>query len=291
MNSSLNHVLRAALVVCAVAAAFAFSAAAQMGGGYETNAPLPEVRIDQRLGEQVPLDLKFKDEYGKEVTLGAYFEDKPVILALVYYECPMLCGEVLNGLLDSLKAVPFKPGEEFTVLTVSFDPEEGPDLARLKKDIYVESYGRPGAEEGWHFLTGTEDQIKKLTDSVGFIYQYVPQSGEYAHAAGIMLLTPEGKVARYFYGIEYPPEDLRLSLVETSENRIGSLADQVVLMCYQWDPEAGTYGVVIFRVLRLAGLATVLALAALIGLLLWAERRRKRALEAEDAGAHPAAQH
>ena len=221
---------------------------------------IDQIGIDQRLDEQVPLDLNFLDEQGKEVRLRDFFGERPVVLALVYYECPMLCTEVLNGLLRSLRALSFSAGQEFEVLTVSFDPEETPVLALTKKRMYLERYNRPGAADGWHFLTGSEDSIRQLTESVGFRYVYVPARDQFAHASGIMLLTPEGKVSRYFYGVEYPTRDLRLGLVEAAANQIGSAVDQVLLLCFHYDPTTGKYGFVIMNVIRLAALATVVGL-------------------------------
>jgi protein SCO1/2 len=238
-------------------------------------APLRGIGLDQRLNEQVPLDLTFHDETGKAVQLREYFGEKPVVLALVYYECPMLCSLVLNGLLRSLRTLSFAVGEEFNVVTVSFNPWETPALAAAKKEMYLQSYARPGAEAGWHFLTGDEEAIQQLTRAVGFRYVYDPQSKQYAHASGIMVLTPEGKIARYFYGIEYAPRDLRLGLVEASASTIGSPVDQVLLLCYHYDPQTGKYGVVIMSVLRLAGVATVLSLGTFMLVMFRRDRRQK----------------
>ncbi|MBI1927913.1 SCO family protein [Candidatus Poribacteria bacterium] len=221
---------------------------------------LREVGIDQRLNEQVPLDLVFRDETGKLVRLGDYFGEKPVILSLVYYECPMLCTLVLNGLLKSLRALSFDVGKEFNVVTVSFNPGETPTLAAAKKAEYIQHYSRPGTAEGWHFLTGQEASIQQLAQAVGFRYVYDAQKNQFAHASGIMVLTPQGRLSHYFYGIEYSPRDIRLSLVEASANKIGSPVDQLLLYCYHYDPTTGKYGVIIMNIIRLAGLGTVLAL-------------------------------
>ena len=229
---------------------------------------LQEVGIDQRLGDQVPRDLFFRDETGNPVRLGVYFDRKPVILALVYFQCPMLCTQVLNGLLSSLRALSFDVGDEFEVLAVSFDPGETPILAASKKDEYIRSYGRVGAADGWHFLTGTPAAIARLTDAVGFRYKYNPETQQFAHASGIIVLTPGGKIARYYLGIEYPPRDLRLGLVEASSGKIGSPVDQILLYCFQYDPATGRYSLAILNVVRIAGIATLLGLGTLIAVLL-----------------------
>ncbi|RPJ55083.1 MAG: SCO family protein [Acidobacteria bacterium] len=239
--------------------------------------PLTSVGIDQKLNSQVPLDLRFRDESGKQVRLGDFFGKKPVVLSLVYYECPMLCTLVLNGMLTSFKVLSFDIGKEFEVVTVSFNPRETAQLAAAKKESYLRRYDRPSAERGWHFLTGDEDQIAKLADAVGFRYAYDPKTEQYAHASAIMVLTPKGHVARYHYGIEYAPRDLRLSLVEASANKIGSPVDQVLLYCFHYDPLTGKYGLVIRNVLRLSGIATLVVLGGFIFLMLRRERAAKRA--------------
>jgi protein SCO1/2 len=219
---------------------------------------LKDVGIDQKLNDTIPLNLTFRDEHGKTVELAQYFGSKPVILSLVYYSCPMLCTQVLNGLERSLKNIPMGIGADFNVVTVSIDPTERPVLAEAKQELYTGMYGRPGAAEGWHFLTGDEPQIKRLADAVGFRYAYDADSKQYAHASAIMLLTPEGKISRYFYGISYPERDLRLGLVDASEGKIGSPVDAVLLFCYHYDPHTGKYGLLISRVIQLAGGLTVL---------------------------------
>jgi protein SCO1/2 len=225
---------------------------------------LRDVGIDQKLNNQIPLDLLFRDESGADVRLGEYFGQKPVILALVYYDCPMLCTIVLNGLLHSLKELKLNVGQQFEVVTVSFDPTEAPALAAAKKAIYVGLYGRPGAAAGWHFLTGEESSIHRLTQAVGFRYNYDPQTKQYAHATGIMVVTPQGRLARYFYGIQYPSGNLRLGLVEASQGNIGSPVDELLLYCSQYDPGTGKYSVVISHVLKLGALLTILSLASLV---------------------------
>ncbi len=236
---------------------------------------LRDVGIDQKLDAQVPLELTLRDEDGRTVRLGEYFGEKPVLLALVYYECPMLCTQVLNGVLRSLKEVSFDAGKQFDVVAVSFNPREKPALARAKKELYVGLYSRPGAERGWHFLTGEEASVRELAAAVGFRYAYDPESGQYAHASGIILLTAGGKISRYFYGIEYRPRDLRLGLVEASAGRIGSPVDQILLFCYHYDPTTGRYGLVITRVIQAAGLATVLALGAFMMVMFRRERHAR----------------
>jgi protein SCO1/2 len=225
---------------------------------------LQGIGIDQKLNEQVPLDLQFRDETGKRVTLREYFGKKPVILSLVYFDCPMLCTMAENGLLHSLEEIKFSVGREFDVLTVSFDPNDNAQLAAAKKAVYVGLYGRKGADAGWHFLTGDEASIEQLTRAVGFHYRYDAQAKQYVHATGIMVLTPKGKIARYFYGIYYPSRDLRLGLVEASANKIGSPVDEVLLFCCRYDPTTGKYGVIISRIIQISGLMTVLSIAGLI---------------------------
>jgi protein SCO1 len=236
---------------------------------------LREVRFDQRLNAQVPLDAVFADETGRSVRLGDYLGRKPVILVLAYYRCPMLCTQVLNGLVRSLLDIPFDVGKEFEVVTVSFDPRETPELAAAKKHTYVERYARPGANDGWHFLTGEEPSIKRLTNVVGFQYVYDPRHDQYAHASGIMVLTPKGKIARYFYGIDFASRDLRFGLEEASENRIGSPVDRAVLFfCFHYDPIEGRYGPVIMNLVRLGGVLTILAMGTFIAVM-WRQERRK----------------
>jgi protein SCO1/2 len=251
------HTLRSTLFVLLVAS---LPLRAQILDSNAQPAILREVGIDQKLNAQLPLELMFRDESGQTVPLQQYFGAKPVILAFVYYECPMLCTQVLNGLLESLKTLSFDAGNQFNIITVSFDPGETSALAAAKKEIYLKQYGRAGAEQGWHFLTGDTASIRQLTQAAGFRYKYDPVTDQFAHASGIMIVTPEGKIARYFFGIEYAGRDLRLALVEASQNLIGSLVDQVLLYCFHYDPSIGKYGLVIMNVLRLAGIATVLML-------------------------------
>jgi protein SCO1 len=249
---------------------------------YEPRAPsgLPNalngVGIDQKLNEQLPLDLVFRNENGEDVKLGSYFGKKPVVLSLVYYQCPMLCNQVLNGMVTAFKVMAFKPGDEFEVVTVSFDPRETPALAAAKKKTYVDylpEAKRLSAASGWHFLTGDEASIKRITDAVGFRYHWDKATNQFAHASGVFVATPEGKLARYFYGIEYAPRDLRLGLIEAAENKIGSPVDQLLLYCFHYDPATGKYGAAVMNVMRLAGVVTVIAI---VGLLLMLRRRGRR---------------
>jgi protein SCO1/2 len=238
---------------------------------------LQNVGFDQHLDRQVPLDLPFVDDDGRPVRLGDFFGDKPVILVLAYFRCPMLCTEVLNGLVRGMLDMRFDAGKEFRVVTVSFDPREKPELAAAKKHSYVERYGRPGATDGWHFLTGEPEAIRRLTEAVGFRYTYDPRHDQFAHASGIMLLTPGGKISRYFYDVNYSGRDLRLGLVEASQGKIGNRVDQVLLYCFHYDPVEGKYGAAVMNFVRLGGVLTVVSLVTLVGLLLYQDRRKTRA--------------
>jgi len=224
---------------------------------------LDQVGLDQRLNQQVPLDLAFVDDHGQPVQLQQYFGSKPVILMLVYYQCPMLCTQVLNGFAGAMNGiVRFNIGREFNVVTVSIDPRDTAQDAAAAKKRYLQRYRRPEAEQGWHFLTGKKDQIDALAQAVGFRYAWDPEIKQYAHASGIMLLTPDGRLAQYYYGIEYAPRDIQLGLIEASKGKIGNVVDQVLLYCYHYDPRQGRYGAAIFNVLRLSAAATVLALGS-----------------------------
>jgi protein SCO1/2 len=225
---------------------------------------LEKVSFEQRLNEQLPLDLPFKDEQGKPVKLGDYFGRKPVVLTFVYYECPMLCTEVLNGLESSLRVLNETVGKEFDVVTVSFDPKETPVLAAGKKKAYLERYKRPEAEQGWHFLTGDQASIDTLTKAAGFNFVWDEASHQFAHASGIVITTPAGKVSRYFLGIDYSPRDVKFALIESSHGRVGSLADKLLLYCYHYDPTTGNYGFVAMRAVRVGGAVTILALVGFV---------------------------
>jgi protein SCO1 len=225
---------------------------------------LKNVGIQQNLNQQIPADLAFTDDLGRPVHLGDYFGKRPLILNLVYYNCPMLCGEVLSGLEHSLRMMKFDVGKEFDVITVSFDPAETPEMAAKKKAEFLRRYKRAGAEQGWHFLVGKQESIDSLTKAAGFQYQYDEKTKQFAHVAAILVLTQQGKIAQYYYGVEYPPKDLRLGLVEAGAGKIGNVVDQLLLYCYHYDPEQGKYSATILRVLRLAGVATMLFLGTFI---------------------------
>jgi protein SCO1/2 len=226
--------------------------------------------LEQRLGAQIPLDAIFRDEHGNARPLRNFFHGKPVVLALAYYECPNLCTLVLNGVLQTAQELKFNAGQEYEIVVVSFDARERPALAAAKKQIYTQRYGRAAAADGWHFLTGDKDAITKLAESVGYHFSYDDATRQFAHPSAIMVLTPGGKVARYFPGIEYPPRGVRLALMEASQEHVGSLADRVFLLCFHYNPATGKYGVLIARVIRVAGIGTVLAVA---GYILWMLRR------------------
>jgi protein SCO1 len=241
-----------------------------------TTPPLLQgVGIDQNLNAQVPMGLTFRDETGQTVTLGQYFRDKPVVLALVYYECPGLCDLILNGLSHVMQQISLNVGSDYQVVTVSFNPKETWQLAFAKKGNYLEKYNRSGAKDGWHFLTGDEPSIKTLTDTVGFHYKYDQSSQQYVHASAIYVLTPEGKISKYFYGIDYNPRDFRLGLVDASSNKIGSVADRVLLFCCQYDPTTGKYGLAIARVTRVLGTATALCLFGFVFVMLRRDRKSR----------------
>lgn len=245
---------------------------------------LNEVKIEQKLNQQLPLDLTFRNEAGETVRLGDYFGKKPVVLSLVYYQCPMLCNQVLNGMVTSFKVLNFKAGEEFEVVTVSFDPLENSDLARAKKKTYVDylpEAKRATSTKGWHFLTGDQENIKRLTDAIGFHYYFDAATDQFAHASAIYVATPEGKLSHYFYGIEYSPKDLRLALVEASANKIGSPVDQLLLYCYHYDPATGKYGAVVMNIVRLGGIATLIAIGIMF---VWMRRRSTSRLRLHTGG-------
>ena len=259
----------AALALAFAALVLASTAAAQLASDPMQSVGvrpdlLKQVGIDQKLNQSVPLNLTFRDEHGQTVQLGQYFGQKPVILTLVYYNCPMLCTQILNGVESGLKELPMDIGKQFNVVTVSIDPSEGHVLAEVKQEMYTGMYGRPGAAQGWHFLTGDEPQIKQLADAVGFRYAYDPETKQFAHASAIMILTPEGKISRYLYGIQFPSRDLRLGLDEASEGKIGSPVDAILLFCYHYDPHTGKYGLLISHVIQAGGALTLLVLGALV---------------------------
>jgi protein SCO1/2 len=237
---------------------------------------LENVGIEQRLDAQAPPDLAFIDDSGKPVKLGDYFGKKPLILNLVYYKCTMLCGEALAGLNGAMKMIKFDVGKEFEVVTVSFNPKETTADAAAKKAEFIKRYGRPGAAAGWHFLTGSPESINALTKAVGFQYQYDAARNQYAHATAIMVLTPQGHISRYFYGVDFPPKDLRMGLVEASHEKIGNAVDQVLLYCYHYDPATGKYGAVVTNMLKLGGGLTIVLLGGLLLILFRLERSAPR---------------
>lgn len=258
-------------MILALAAIGALPARAQQVNG---PAILNKVSIAQNLNAQIPPDLMFRDEAGNFVRIGDFFGKKPIVLSLVYFDCPALCTEVLNGELRAIKAISLDLGKDFEAVTVSFEPKDTPVLAKAKRDVYIGQYGRPGATNHWHFLTGTQQSIDALTNVVGFRYAYDFSIRQYAHAASILVLTPDGRIDRYFYGVVYPPRDVRLGLVEASEGKIGTLTDHALLFCYQYDPMTGRYGVVVMNVMRAAGGLTVLLLATFMIILFLRERKR-----------------
>jgi protein SCO1/2 len=245
---------------------------------------LRDVKIEQKLDQQLPLDLTFKDESGRPVKLRQYFGQRPVVLSLVYYDCPMLCTQVLNGMVTSFRVLPFQMSKEYDVVTISFDPRETPALASAKKKVYVgylPDAMQSNAQNGWHFLTGDPDSIKEITDAVGFRYHYDEATKQFAHASAIMVATPQGKLSRYYYGIDYSARDLRLGLIESAQNKIGSPVDQLLLYCYHYDPATGKYGAVVMNIVRLGGLLTVIGILAMVLLL----RRRPAEMKLKTGGA------
>ncbi|MDL2716851.1 MAG: SCO family protein [Acidobacteriota bacterium] len=244
-------------------------------------APLPpppkDVGLDQRLGESIPLDLVFHDEAGKDVRLSQYFGKRPVVLSLVYFNCPMLCGMTTDGLVRSVRALRFEPGTDYEILSVSFDPKETPEMASEKKRTVMAQYGRKSGPVGWHFLTGDAASIAALTKAVGFRYVWDAEQKQFAHATGVTLLTPQGRVSRYFFGIEYPAKDLRLGLIEASEEKIGNVVDQLLLLCYHYDPKTGRYTAAVRNLLRGGAALTLVALAGFVTIMLRRERRRANA--------------
>jgi protein SCO1/2 len=266
---------------CGLALALSLSAAAV---GREETSPLapPEaallggVNFRQRLDNQAPVDLKFTDDRGQTVSLAECMAGRPTVFVLAYYRCPMLCNQVLNGVARTLQAIDFEPGKDFEVVVVSFDPTDTVDLAAAKKEAVVHAFDHDGSGEGWHFLIGDEKTVATIADSVGFQYQYDPESQQYAHASGIVVLTPLGRVSRYFYGIDFPTRDVRLALVEASAGEIGTPVDELLLYCFHYDPLTGRYGLAIYRVIRAAGLATVVGLGCFIGVSLRRERMQRQ---------------
>jgi protein SCO1 len=267
---SLRRLVAAAVAAVCLAPAALFAQSQEAPRGI-----LRGVGIDQKLGSEIPLDLAFRDENGRAVHLGDYFGKRPVILVLVYFHCPMLCSYVEQGTVRALRGISFTAGRQFEVVTVSFDPADTPELALVNKKENLRQYGRPGSESGWHVLTGAPASISQLTRAVGFRYALDRETGEYAHAAGIIVATPQGRLARYLYGVDYSPTDLRLALVEASHNAIGNPVDQILLYCCRYDPMTGKYGLVIMNVLRLGGALTVLGLGGFMAVMIRRDRNRK----------------
>ena len=266
---------RAAAWAALAAASCAFASAPLHAAPQDPARATRDTRFDQKLDAQVPLDAVFKDESGKDVKLGELLgrSERPVVLTMVYYECPMLCTQVLNGFVKTLRVLGMEVGKDFDIVTVSIDPTETSELARAKKERYVA--GLPGStvEQGWHWLVGPQASIDALADSVGFRYWYDKQIDEYAHPGGIVVLTPQGRVSRYFFDVEFAMRDLRLALVEASEGKVGSLTDKVMLLCYHYDPKTGKYGFVVTNVVRGLGALTV---AGLLGYMIFQLRRERR---------------
>jgi protein SCO1/2 len=239
-----------------------------MEPGTTATAPLPQLKdvsFKQKLDAQLPIDTPFKDENGRDVTLARYFNgSRPVMLAFVYYSCPMLCTQIMNGVSRAIKVLPFTPGQDFDVVFISFDPRDKPETALAKKSALMNYWSMQNQSGAFHFLTGEEPQIKKVTSAAGFFYMWDQKSQQYAHLSGLLVVTPDGRLSRYFYGVEYSPKDLRLALVESGQGRVGSLVDELLLYCYHYDPSQGRYGVIIMNMVRLGGVMTVLALGGFI---------------------------
>ncbi|MGE3508481.1 MAG: SCO family protein [Vicinamibacterales bacterium] len=247
----------------------------QQAGSPASTMPkaLREIGFDQKLDVPLPLETTFRDEEGRTVRLGEYFGERPVVLSFVYYDCPMLCTQIVNALASSLRTMTLDAGQDFEVVLVSFDPREKPSLAKQKKAEYMQRYGRPQGADGWHFLTGDQPEIERLTAAAGFRYVWDEETQQFAHPSGVIVVTPDGRPARYLFGIEYGPRDLRFSLVEASEGKVGTPADQLLLFCYHYDPMTGRYGLYVMRILRLAGVATVLAIVGFIFVMVRREKR------------------
>jgi protein SCO1/2 len=266
-------VSRKAIAALCFAAACAVSVPSRAQQTSAMPAILNKVAISQNLNTQVSPDLTFRDENGKSVRLGDFYGKKPILLSLVYFDCPALCTEVLNGELRTMRAMSLDLGKDFDAVTVSFEPKDAPALAKAKRDVYAGQYSRPGAVDNWHFLTGDQQSIDALTRAVGFQYSYDSASRQYAHAAAIMVLTPDGHIARYFYGVQYPARDLRLGLVEASQGKIGTVTDHALLFCYQYDPTTGKYGLIVMNVIRASGALTILVLGIFMFVMFRRDRR------------------
>jgi len=280
----------AAAIAAAAVLLIVAPATAQMTGaptaGYRSDPGMPsttmptalrEIGFDQNIDQKLPLDATFRDETGKTVTLGSYYGQRPVLLAFIYYECPMLCTQVLNAMTATISMMSLDAGKDFELVLVGIDPRETPAQAAAKKTEYLHRYKRPGAEAGWHFLTGDEPEIKRVAKAAGFRYAWDEQTQQYAHPTGLIVTTPDGRLARYLFGIEYGPRDLNLSLVEASQGKVGSFADQLLLFCYHYDPMTGRYGIYVMRTLRVAGVATVLLIGTFIVVMVRREKSQQNA--------------
>ena len=288
IESTIRSVFRGAIFTAGVALVLASTVSAQVAGyGEKQMGPVNQkpsvtskISISQRLNQPLPLNTVFTDDAGKQVSLASYFGAKPAILALVYYQCPMLCSEELNGLTGALQMVDEKPGRDFNVIVVSIDPTEGTDLAASKKRVYLKRYGHPESATGWHFLTGTQQNIDALAQAVGFGYTKIPgpdgKLTQYAHASAIQIITPQGKIAQYYMGVEYSPKDLRLGLAEASDNRIGSPVDNILTYCYHYDPGTNKHSLIVARVVQAGGLVTVLTLGGFMFLMFRADVKRDK---------------
>ena len=245
------------------------------GGIVASNVPpqLKEVTFAQRLNERLPLEATLRDEAGRTVALGDFFGDRPVLLAFVYYQCPLLCSQVMNGISSALKVMPYVPGEDFDVVLISFDPRDTPEAANAKKRAHLLHWGRQDTADGWHFLTGDEATIRQVTAAAGFNYTWDEPTKQFAHVSGVLAVTPDGRLSRYFYGVEYSPKELRMALVESGAGKVGSLVDELLLYCFQYDPESGRYGVIVMNLIRLGG---ILTLAGMAGFVLLMRRRESR---------------
>lgn len=263
-------------VFCPLALADGVLPSNQYPTGASVPAELKGVTIEQHLNSQLPLDAPFRDENGQTVELGRYFGKRPVVLALVYYECPMLCTQILNGVVRTAKQMTFTPGKDYDVVVISFDPRETPQLALAKKQTYMRTFGHPETANGWHFLTGDAASITRVTDAVGFRYKWDPAIAMFAHASAVYVLTPEGKLSKYFFGISYSPTDMRFGLMEASHNRIGTTVDRFLLFCCQFDPHTGRYTPLIGNILRAAAGTTLLLLGGFVTIMLRKENRRRR---------------
>jgi protein SCO1/2 len=284
----LNGILIACIVLCEVqfahAQRFATKAPHQQPAGASPTAEmLRDVGVDQHLNARLPLEAEFRDEENRLVRLEDFFHERPVILALVYYRCPLLCTQVLNGVLKTGHGMNLEPGQDYDVVAISIDPNETSTIAAEKKRSYGQATRRSRGKQGWHFLMGDQKSISELSETVGFRYRYDPGTGQFAHSSAVMVVTPDGRLSRYFFGIEYPPTDMRLALVESSSGKIGSLADYVLLLCYHYDPLTGKYGLAISRALTISGVATVIALSAFLVVMFREEMRRPKLFRQREA--------